>query len=287
MEPLTQEQINAVMQRDARRRCKCGTKIEIYSADLSWCPKCRIQCEHVPDGPTDLEAQAVAEIVRLRDELADVSARGLVAPHGGSVDGLRGEVDRLTHMLEIESMANASLRQQLADVEADRDFYKAYVGTEQYRSDFRTASDMRAALNRTRQQLADVTAQRDELENGQGRTQASDLMRHIVQRHGMATADPHTGVEMTAYELACAIDLVLIRVEQERDRLRAELLQQPPTLEWLRETFGEPNEETSTVAVFSQCVFWWYMDHNCTHEYGAELETRADVLAAVAETGAN
>lgn len=74
MEPLTQEQIDEVKRRDARRRCKCGEKIELYSADLSWCPKCREQCEHVPNGPTDLEVHAIAEIESLRQQLAAVTA---------------------------------------------------------------------------------------------------------------------------------------------------------------------------------------------------------------------
>lgn len=43
-----------------------------------------------------------------------------------------------------------SLRQQLADA-------KFYIGAEQYRSDFQTAGQMRAELDRVRQQLADVT----------------------------------------------------------------------------------------------------------------------------------
>jgi len=80
-------------------------------------------------------------------------------------------------------------------------------------------------------------------------------------------------------------------VTAERDRLRAELMQQPPTLEWLRETFGEP-----------EVLF-----HGMRHEFaggsiewnvagrfaikssklvGGEyrLKTRAAVLAAVAAT---
>lgn len=74
-----------------------------------------------------------------------------------------------------------------------------------------------AEIETLRQQLADVTAERDELENGQGHTQARDLMRHIVQRHGMATADPHTGVEMSAYEASVLTLLEIVPVEERAD----------------------------------------------------------------------
>lgn len=72
-----------------------------------------------------------------------------------------------------------------------------------------------------RQQLADVIAERDRL-----RSRLEQLSQVLI--------------DFTDRNADLCRELAMI--EDERDRLRAELLQQPPTLEWLREMFGEPND---------------------------------------------
>jgi hypothetical protein len=79
---------------------------------------------------------------------------------------------------------------------------------------------------------------------------------------------------------------LLAEREAEIDRLRAELLKTPPTLEWLREQFGTPSitqmwHGAHDMYEWRSAVRWYRGHMRCTDVRGVTLHTRADVLAAV------
>lgn len=102
-----------------------------------------------------------------------------------------------------------------------------------------------------RQQLADVTAECRRLE------------------HDVEVANAHRRI-----------------AEQQLDRLRAELLQQPPTLEWLLGMFGEPDKPGAIVSWWGERLSWNINGQcNVGPYYQCEtMKTRAAVLEAVAAT---
>lgn len=66
---FTERELAELKARDAQGRCpKCGTKIEMYSADADWCPKCRTQSSGRSAGLTDTESRLVKEVCRLQIE---------------------------------------------------------------------------------------------------------------------------------------------------------------------------------------------------------------------------
>lgn len=113
-----------------------------------------------------------------------------------------------------------------------------------------------------RQQLADVIAERDRL-----RSRLEQLSQVLI--------------DFTDRNADLCRELAMI--EDERDRLRAELLQQPPTLEWLRETFGEPSCVYEKQAVWDELFIWDRRGSRVYHNASQDaLTTRAAVLEAVA-----
>lgn len=111
------------------------------------------------------------------------------------------------------------------------------------------------------------------VEHGQLRQQLADMTAECRRlEHDVEVANAHRRI-----------------AEQQLDRLRAELLQQPPTLEWLRATFGGQPEVTAGSTGYN--VYRW----SCGVQYrdphgqvscppGVLKRTRAAVLEAVAET---
>ena len=147
-----------------------------------------------------------------------------------------------------------------------------------------------------RQQLVDVTAERDRLRQF-ARRQAEEIESlndmadavEVLRDIGKVIGCGHVDGPDERRQLVNCIEQEFTRVTAERDRLRAELLQQPPTLEWLRATFGGQPEVAAGSTGYN--VYRW----SCGVKYrdphgqvscppGVLKRTRAAVLEAVAET---
>ena len=78
-------------------------------------------------------------------------------------------------------------RGELEKAEAELDLLHAYVGREMFRSDYRTAGDMRAALDKTRADLAEALAEEKLSSDAlalcvKGKRKANDLLRALGRK---------------------------------------------------------------------------------------------------------